>query len=642
MKLNLQLFNTSILVIWILLGIPTHNYAKNTLKASAANAIENNTKSTKTGINISLKSNRIKNHNDRYSGYKVFPTCSKFPEETAMKFTRSTNVMRMPPAGNCILQTQTFPTSGGQGAIQNAGWNVSGSYTSGTAWASGDYVGTSPQGIEFIRDAFTVSRISRSFSVPAGLILDLNNIAWRNVDNNISASTAVLSIKLNGVTYATITTAASAGSPSANEPYIQPLNGASVNSNNLNTGLVGQGISPASTKQLSFNNTTAGTFQLEFEFSAGSSTGGVDDIFIGVITLSTNAPNTPTQASKTNPVCGTNTGSVTLNTQNGVFYNVDGGTFQSSPTFSGLAPGNHTFRTRKLNAITCPSAPLTVNIGPVIATNTAAAPSATPTVCINTGLTAITHATTGATGIGTATGLPAGVSASWAANTITISGTPSVNGNFNYSIPLTGGCGTVNATGTITVTPSNTVTAASSAPVICEDSPLTAITHTTTGASGIGTATGLPAGVSASWAANTITVSGVPTETGIFNYSIPLTGGCETLNATGTITVEDCCPAGNSAPTVTDNSISNACPMANINLNDLINVASPNGSQVVWFTNNTQTGNAYASPTAAQPGTYYTYFYNQVNDCYSPASSVITANVINCCAVQSAPVFDNN
>jgi hypothetical protein len=559
MKLNLQLFNTSILVIWILLGIPTHNYAKNTLKASAANAIENNTKSTKTGINISLKSNRIKNHNDRYSGYKVFPTCSKFPEETAMKFTRSTNVMRMPPAGNCILQTQTFPTSGGQGAIQNAVWNVSGSYTAGTAWASGDYVGTSPQGIEFSRDAFTVSRISRSFSVPAGLILDLNNIAWRNVDNNISASTAVLSIKLNGVTYATITTAASAGSPSANEPYIQPLNGASVNSNNsnnLNTGLVGQGISPASTKQLSFNNTTAGTFQLEFEFSAGSSTGGVDDIFIGGITLSTNAPNTPTQASKTNPVCGTNTGSVTLNTQNGVFYNVDGGTFQSSPTFSGLAPGNHTFRTRKLNAITCPSAPLTVNIGQVIATNTAAAPSATPTVCINTGLTAITHATTGATGIGTATALPAGVSASWAANTITISGTPSVNGNFNYSIPFTGGCGTV--------------------------------------------------------------------------------------NATGTITVEDCCPAGNSAPTVTDNSISNACPMANINLNDLINVASPNSSQVVWFTNNTQTGNAYASPTAAQPGTYYAYFYNQVNDCYSPASSVITANVINCCAVQSAPVFDNN
>ena len=80
-------------------------------------------------------------------------------------------------------------------------------------------------------------------------------------------------------------------------------------------------------------------------------------------------------------------------------------------------------------------------------------------LCINTALTPITHTTTGATGIGTATGLPAGVTAAWAANTITISGTPTASGVFNYSIPLTGGCGTVSATGTITVTAANTVSA---------------------------------------------------------------------------------------------------------------------------------------------------------------------------------------
>jgi uncharacterized protein (TIGR02145 family) len=70
---------------------------------------------------------------------------------------------------------------------------------------------------------------------------------------------------------------------------------------------------------------------------------------------------------------------------------------------------------------------------------------------VNTALTAITHTTTGATGIGTPTGLPAGVTASWAANTITISGTPTVTGTFNYSIPLTGGVGCISATGTIMV-----------------------------------------------------------------------------------------------------------------------------------------------------------------------------------------------
>jgi hypothetical protein len=80
------------------------------------------------------------------------------------------------------------------------------------------------------------------------------------------------------------------------------------------------------------------------------------------------------------------------------------------------------------------------------------AASTTPTLSVNTLLTNITHTTFGATGIGTPTSLPTGVTAVWANNTITISGTPTSSGIFNYSIPVTGGCGNVNASGTITVT----------------------------------------------------------------------------------------------------------------------------------------------------------------------------------------------
>src|SRR5204862_1922750 len=129
------------------------------------------------------------------------------------------------------------------------------------------------------------------------------------------------------------------------------------------------------------------------------------------------------------------------------------------------------------------------------------------------------------TGIGTATGLPAGVSASWASNTITITGTPTAAGIFTYSIPLTGGCGTVNATGTITVTPNNTAAAPSSNPTLCANSALTAITIATTDPKSVVKSNSLPAGVSASWVSNTITISGTPTAAGIFNYRIPLTGG---------------------------------------------------------------------------------------------------------------------
>ncbi|MFT4663764.1 MAG: hypothetical protein ACI9XB_000705 [Gammaproteobacteria bacterium] len=189
----------------------------------------------------------------------------------------------------------------------------------------------------------------------------------------------------------------------------------------------------------------------------------------------------------------------------------------------------------------------TTNVN-ITGTNTAAAASSLPTLCVNTTLTDITHATTGATGIGIATGLPPGVAVTWSGNTITISGTPAPpQGTYNYSIPLIGGCGSVNATGTIIVndaagTPTNTVTIASSMPTTCIDTKITNITHTTTGASGIGSVIGLPAGVIASWSANTITISGRPSVSGTFNYIIQLNGGCGSVNATGTITVTGVIP----------------------------------------------------------------------------------------------------
>ena len=68
------------------------------------------------------------------------------------------------------------------------------------------------------------------------------------------------------------------------------------------------------------------------------------------------------------------------------------------------------------------------------------------TVCQTEAITNITFNTTGATGIGTPSNLPTGVTASWSSNVLTISGTPSVAGTYAYSVPLAGGCGTVAAT----------------------------------------------------------------------------------------------------------------------------------------------------------------------------------------------------
>ena len=112
-------------------------------------------------------------------------------------------------------------------------------------------------------------------------------------------------------------------------------------------------------------------------------------------------------------------------------------------------------------------------------------------VCVN--ITNITFNTTGATGIGTPTDLPTGVTAAWSSNVLTISGTPTVAGTFAYSVPLTGGCGTVAATGTITVLPTESPAFTYGSATYCEtDSDPT---PTVTGTSG-GTFSATPSGLS--------------------------------------------------------------------------------------------------------------------------------------------------
>ena len=66
---------------------------------------------------------------------------------------------------------------------------------------------------------------------------------------------------------------------------------------------------------------------------------------------------------------------------------------------------------------------------------TSAAGTDGQTVCINTAIVDITYATTGATGA-TVSGLPAGVNGTWASNAVTINGTPTASGTFNYTVKI--------------------------------------------------------------------------------------------------------------------------------------------------------------------------------------------------------------
>lgn len=182
----------------------------------------------------------------------------------------------------------------------------------------------------------------------------------------------------------------------------------------------------------------------------------------------------------------------------------------------------------------------------------------------------------------------------------------------NYDIYYRANCGSSTSAWSLSSnfsTP-NSVSAASSTPTLCQGTVLTSITHNTQGATGIGTATGLPSGVTATWSSNIITINGTPAASGVFSYSIPLTGGFGSVSATGTITVL----AAPSAPTATSPQV--FCETANTTIASL-QVSGAAGSTFAWYTAATG-GAALSSSTEFSLGTT-NYFVEAIgaNGCVS-------------------------
>ncbi|AWV98365.1 Kelch repeat-containing protein [Arcticibacterium luteifluviistationis] len=101
------------------------------------------------------------------------------------------------------------------------------------------------------------------------------------------------------------------------------------------------------------------------------------------------------------------------------------------------------------------------------------------------------------------------------------------------------GCDSL-ATLNLTLEAENTITFSSAtgtnAQSLCINTAIIDIRYTTTLATGAAVS-GLPAGVNGTWANNEITISGTPSEAGVFTYSIALTGGCGPNITVGTLSV---------------------------------------------------------------------------------------------------------
>ncbi len=184
-----------------------------------------------------------------------------------------------------------------------------------------------------------------------------------------------------------------------------------------------------------------------------------------------------------------------------------------------------------------------ISIGTIIPylTLTSSPITDTQNVCINTPIQTVTLSY-GSGGTPTVTGLPAGVTATISNTTITISGTPTVDGTFNYTVS-TLGCNIKKFLGQIISQNSNLIlnsAVATTNQSVCINSPILNIIYNAIPSVTAVNVTGLPSGLSYVFNVGILTISGTPTVSGTFTYNITISGGgCSaTTSYTGTLTIK--------------------------------------------------------------------------------------------------------
>ena len=226
-------------------------------------------------------------------------------------------------------------------------------------------------------------------------------------------------------------------------------------------------------------------------------------------------------------------------------------TISGTPT----EPGTITVVTTGVNA-PCESLTLTatVNVNELPELSLAPTSSANVSLCRDvTWASNIQYIYGGSATGATVSGLPDGITANvnQTTHTVTISGNPTCEaGEYEYTVTTVGAaspCSNIELGGTITVSTNATLDLVSDATTesqsLClPDDDFVDIVYIFGGGATGATVTGLPAGITpvVNGAEQRVTISGVPSVTGTFNYTVTTTGSvdpCKSETRTGTITI---------------------------------------------------------------------------------------------------------
>ena len=194
----------------------------------------------------------------------------------------------------------------------------------------------------------------------------------------------------------------------------------------------------------------------------------------------------------------------------------------------------------------------------------------------------------------------------------------------NYDVVVTvASCGSVtSAIATLAVNTNSTITRTSASSTtsqsICFNASLINITYAIGGGGISAAVSGLPAGITGNYLAGVFTISGIPTVTGVFSYTVTTIGPCVNPSSGGTITINTL-PAA-----VTVNSTGTLSGTTYLNCDRATITASNGGSGTIYFqgttSGGTSTGSASTSQVVLASGTYY--FRARSGTCWGPEGSV--------------------